>query len=74
MNLQHARITELSQSLKLERIGSDWPHLAQQAADREESFADFLEKLLIAEAKARAERTRQNAPGRPCSRWPPCRS
>jgi DNA replication protein DnaC len=59
MNLQHARITELSQSLKLERIGSDWPHLAQQAADREESFADFLEKLLIAEAKARAERTRQ---------------
>jgi DNA replication protein DnaC len=42
-----------------ERIGSDWPHLAQQAADREESFADFLEKLLVAEAKARAERTRQ---------------
>lgn len=59
MTLQHARITELSQSLKLERIGSDWPHLAQQAADREESFADFLEKLLVAEAKARAERTRQ---------------
>lgn len=59
MTLQHARITELSQSLKLERIGSDWPHLAQQAADREESFADFLEKRLIAEAKARVERTRQ---------------
>jgi DNA replication protein DnaC len=33
--------------------------LAQQAADREESFADFLEKLLVAEANARAERTRQ---------------
>lgn len=59
MTLQHARITELSQSLKLERIGSDWPHLAQQAADREESFADFLEQLLVAEAKPRAERTRQ---------------
>lgn len=59
MNLQHARITELSQRLKLERIGSDWPHLAQQAADRQESFADFLEHLLVAETKARAERTRQ---------------
>lgn len=68
MNLQHDRITELSQNLKLERIGSDWPHLAPQAADREESFADFLESyswqrpMLV-----------PNAPGRPCSRWRPCR-
>ena len=59
MNLQHARITELCQALKLDRIGADWPHMAQQAASRETSFADFLEQLLEAEREARAERSRQ---------------
>lgn len=59
MNLQHARITELCQALKLDRIGADWPHMAQQAASREASFADFLEQLLEAEREARAERSRQ---------------
>jgi DNA replication protein DnaC len=58
MNLQHARISELCQSLKLERIASEWPYLAQHAATQEESFADFLEQLLAAEREARAERTR----------------
>ena len=58
MNLQHARIAELCTRLKLERIASDWPHLAQSAATAEASFADFLEQLLGAEADARAERTR----------------
>lgn len=59
MNLQHARIAELCTSLKLDRIAMDWPHLAQQAASDEVSFADFLEKLLTAEINARGERTRQ---------------
>jgi DNA replication protein DnaC len=59
MNLQHERIHALCQSLKLERIGSDWSHLAQQAASNEASFADFLEQLLGGERDARAERTRQ---------------
>lgn len=59
MNLQHARITELCKGLKLERIGADWSHLAQQAAAGEASFGDFLERLLAAEAEARAERSRQ---------------
>ncbi|HAF90319.1 MAG TPA: transposase [Pseudomonas sp.] len=59
MNLQHDRISELCQGLKLERIGSDWSHLAQRAANGEASFADFLETLLSAEADARAERSRQ---------------
>lgn len=58
MNLQHARITELCQSLKLERIGAEWPHLAQQAAAAEQSFGEFLERLLTLEGDARAERTR----------------
>lgn len=59
MNLQHERIGELCRQLKLERIASDWPHLAQQAASAGESFADFLEKLLAAETQARHERIRQ---------------
>lgn len=59
MNLQHARIAELCTSLKLDRSAMDWPHLAQQAASDEVSFADFLEKLLTAEMNARGERTRQ---------------
>ena len=59
MNPQHARITELCQTLKLDRIGADWPHIAQQAASSETSFADFLEQLLEAEREARAERSRQ---------------
>lgn len=58
MNLQHARIDHLCQQLKLERIGADWAHLAQQAATAQGSFADFLEQLLGAEAQARAERCR----------------
>ncbi len=58
MNLQHARIAELCHMLKLERVATDWPHLAQQAATEETSFADFIERLLRTEAEARAERTR----------------
>ncbi len=59
MNLQHARIAELCRDLKLERVGADWPCLAQQAANGEDSFADFLERLLSAELDARNERSRQ---------------
>lgn len=59
MNLQHERIGQLCQTLKLERIAQDWPHLAQQAATDEASFADFLEGLLAAELDRRGERTRQ---------------
>lgn len=58
MNLQHARIDQLCQQLKLERIAADWAHCAQQAASAEGSYADFLEQLLAAEIQARAERTR----------------
>jgi len=59
MNLQHARIIELCQQLKLERMAADWAGLAQQAANQEQSFADFLEQVLRIEADARAQRCRQ---------------
>jgi DNA replication protein DnaC len=58
MNLQHERIALMCGQLKLERIGADWSHLAQQAARDEASFADFLERVLGAENDARGERQR----------------
>jgi DNA replication protein DnaC len=58
MNLQHERIADLCRQLKLDRMGADWSALAQQSAQDELSFADFLEQLLNAESQARAERTR----------------
>src|SRR5690606_17662322 len=58
MNLQHARIAELCIQLKLERIAADWAHLAQQSADEQASFADFLEKILSGEHQAKLERSR----------------
>lgn len=59
MTLQQDRIGALCAGLKLERMAAEWPALAQEAAADEASFADFLEKLLSAEANARLERTRQ---------------
>lgn len=58
MNLQHERIGALCERLKLERISVDWPHLAQGAAEGKASFAEFLERVLAAEADAREERKR----------------
>ncbi|MHB8248740.1 MAG: IS21-like element helper ATPase IstB [Acidithiobacillus sp.] len=59
MNLQQARIQALCQELKLERVATDWDPIAQRAAEQEDSFADFLERLLQAEHDARRERSRQ---------------
>jgi DNA replication protein DnaC len=58
MNLQHERIGLLCERLKLERVSADWAHLAQSAADGQASFAEFLERVLKAEADAREERKR----------------
>jgi len=58
MNLQQERIAALCEKLKLERIGTEWPHLAQAAADGQASFAEFLERVLRIEADAREERKR----------------
>jgi DNA replication protein DnaC len=56
MSLQHDRIAELCEQLKLSRLGAQWPALAQDAARSEASFADFLEKVLASELLARDER------------------
>ena len=56
MSLQHDRIAELCEQLKLTRLNTEWPALAQDAARDEASFADFLEKVLAGELGARDER------------------
>ena len=58
MSLQHDRIAELCEQLKLARLATDWPALAQDAARDSASFADFLEKVLVSENLARDERKR----------------
>jgi DNA replication protein DnaC len=58
MTVQDARIAEFCEQLKLIRLASEWPGLAQDAAKSESSFADFLEKLLECEMFGRDERRR----------------
>jgi len=58
MNLQQDRIAMLCNVLKLDRIGSEWPAVAQWAAAKDSSHGDFLEKILNVENDARLERQR----------------
>ena len=58
MTGQDARIAEFCDQLKLIRLASEWPGLAQDAAKTEASFADFLEKALECEMLGRDERRR----------------
>lgn len=58
MNLQHNRIEQLCDVLKLDRAGSEWPAIAQQCAREDASHSDFLERLLVVENDARIERQR----------------
>jgi len=58
MTGQDARIGEFCERLKLLRLASEWPGIAQQAAKSEASFADFLEKVLECEIFGQDERRR----------------
>jgi DNA replication protein DnaC len=58
MNLQGERIVSMCQSLSLDRIATEYPGLAQQAAHEELSFSDFLERVLKTELDGRHERAR----------------
>jgi DNA replication protein DnaC len=55
---QDARIAEFCDQLRLLRLASEWPGIAQDAAKTEASFADFLEKALECEMFGRDERRR----------------
>lgn len=56
MNLQHQRIEALCAQMKFARLHAEWPAIAQEAAKEQASYADFLERVLDAEARARHER------------------
>jgi DNA replication protein DnaC len=56
MNLQHQRIEALCAQMKFARLHAEWPAIAQHAAQEQASFADFLERVLDAETRARHER------------------
>ena len=56
MNLQDERIQAACGALSLDAIAAHYPALAQQAADSDDSFADFLEQCLKAEQDERRSR------------------
>ena len=57
MNLQHERIQAACDALALSAIAENYPALAQQAADTDASYSDFLERCLKAEQDERRSRS-----------------
>ena len=57
MNLQDERIRSACDALTLGAIADHYPQLAQQAADTDASFADFLETCLKVEQDERRSRS-----------------
>lgn len=53
MSLLQERIDQCCQRLKLSRIATDWPVLADEAVRRQASLEDFLEKILTTECEGR---------------------
>jgi DNA replication protein DnaC len=56
MNLQHERITEFCQYLSLYTTLESYSYLAQEAAQKNYSYVDFVEKLLEQEMHGRQQR------------------
>src|SRR5271157_2515848 len=59
MNIQHQRVVELCNELRLGGVAAQYPALAQTAAEKRTSFTDFLEELLVAERESRRARARE---------------
>ena len=57
-DLQYQRIVELCQGLRLSAMPNLYSGIAQSAAAKDTSFADFLEEMLRAERDARSARAR----------------
>jgi hypothetical protein len=58
-DLQHQRIAELCEELRLSAVPNRYSGIAQSAVAKEVSFADFLEATLRAEGDARSARARE---------------
>jgi DNA replication protein DnaC len=59
MSLVSERIAQRCQRLKLIYLVNEWPAIADASIKRQDSLADFLDKLLSAECAAREQRTRE---------------
>jgi hypothetical protein len=58
-DLQDQRLAELARELRLSAVPDLYSAIAQSAAARSASFADFLEEILRAERNARRARARE---------------
>ena len=72
-DLQHQRLAELSRELRLSAVPDLYSAIAQSAAARAASFADFLEEILRAEratpARVRGRCGRRSAGRCRSGRW-----
>ncbi len=59
MSIQHQRVVELCNELRLGGIAAQYSALAQKAAEKHASFTDFVEELLGAERESRRARARE---------------
>src|SRR5271155_1363488 len=59
MNIQHQRVVELCNELRLGGVAAQYTALAQKAAEKRTSFTDFVEELLVAERESRRARARE---------------
>ncbi len=59
MSIQHQRVVELCNELRLGGVAAQYTALAQKAAEQRSSFTDFVEELLVAEQESRRARARE---------------
>ena len=59
MSIQHERVVELCNELRLGGVAAQYSALAQKAAEKHTSFTDFVEELLSAERESRRARARE---------------
>ena len=59
MSIQHQRVVELCNELRLGGVAAQYTGLAQKPTEKHASFSDFLEALLIAERESRRARARE---------------
>ena len=59
MSLQHQRVIELCNELRLGGVAAQYTALAQNAAEKGTSFTDFVVELLVAERESRRARARE---------------
>ena len=59
MSIQHQRVLELCNELRLGGVAGQYSALAQQAAEKRSSFTDFAEEVLTAERESRRARARE---------------